>query len=167
MRAPSRSGGTSRGSRAGIRRSAPCRADAKNSTSPEGDLEPPSRASRSWYRAPAPMRRNAVTALLFALFCACGERAPEGAAALAPRLLVVGWDGASFRAIDPLLAAGKLPHLAELVARGSRAVLESTIVPISSAAWTTATTGKGPGEHGVFGFHEPEPGSYSLRLASA
>jgi predicted AlkP superfamily phosphohydrolase/phosphomutase len=48
-----------------------------------------------------------------------------------------------------------------------RAELESTRIPISSAAWTTATTGKGPGEHGVFGFHEPVPGSYALTLVSA
>jgi predicted AlkP superfamily phosphohydrolase/phosphomutase len=45
-------------------------------------------------------------------------------------------------------------------------VLESTILPISSAAWTTATTGKGPGKHGVFGFHAPEAGSYALALVS-
>jgi predicted AlkP superfamily phosphohydrolase/phosphomutase len=82
-------------------------------------------------------------------------------------VLVIGWDGASFRAIDPLLAAGQLPHLARLLARGARADLESTRVPISSAAWTTATTGKGVGVHGVFGFHEPVEGSYALTLASA
>ena len=84
-----------------------------------------------------------------------------------PRLLVVGWDGASFRALDPLLAAGELPNLARLIERGTRAELESTRIPISSAAWTTATTGKGPGEHGVFAFHEPVPGSYELALVSA
>ena len=96
--------------------------------------------------------------------------APESTSASGarrPRVLVVGWDGASFRAIEPLLAAGRLPHLARLLARGVRAELESTRIPISSAAWSTATTGKGPGEHGVFGFHEPQAGSYALTLASA
>jgi predicted AlkP superfamily phosphohydrolase/phosphomutase len=117
------------------------------------------------------MGRNALLAVFFSLLAACGEGAPAPsappAARPAPRLLVVGWDGASFRAIDPLLAAGKLPHLARLIARGTRSALESTIVPISSAAWTTATTGKGPGEHGVFGFHEPREGSYELALVSS
>jgi predicted AlkP superfamily phosphohydrolase/phosphomutase len=119
------------------------------------------------------MRRNALLGLLCGLFCgllaACGgESEPTAARApLAPRLLVVGWDGASFRALDPLLAAGKLPNLAALLARGARATLRSTVIPISSAAWTTATTGKGPGEHGVFAFHEPRPGSYELELVSA
>ncbi len=119
------------------------------------------------------MGRNALLAVLFPLLAACGEAAPPPAASSGPaarppaRLLVVGWDGASFRAIDPLLAAGKLPHLASLIARGTQSQLESTIVPISSAAWTTATTGKGPGEHGVFAFHEPVRGSYELTLASS
>src|SRR5262245_6159727 len=114
------------------------------------------------------MGRNALLAVFFPLLAACGDAAPPPAARAASttraahRLLVVGWDGASFRAIDPLLAAGKLPHLAGLIARGTKSPLESTILPISSAAWTTATTGKGPGEHGVFGFHEPRAGSYEL-----
>jgi predicted AlkP superfamily phosphohydrolase/phosphomutase len=112
------------------------------------------------------MRRNAFLALLLAGMASCGTEEAARAPAAA-RLLVIGWDGASFRAIDPLLAAGELPHLAGLIARGSRARLRSTIVPISSAAWTAATTGKGPGETGVFGFHEPKPRSYELTLASA
>ena len=120
------------------------------------------------------MGRNALLAVFFPLFAGCGEPSPAAAPAATasiqpprPRLLVVGWDGASFRAVDPLLAEGKLPNLARLIARGTRSALESTILPISSAAWTTATTGKGPGEHGVFGFHEPANGSYELTLVSS
>lgn len=113
------------------------------------------------------MHRNALLALVLAALGGCGGSADPAPAVRPARLLVVGWDGASFRAIDPLLAAGELPNLAALLARGVRSELESTIVPISSAAWTTATTGKGPGEHGVFGFHEPLPASYALTLVSA
>jgi predicted AlkP superfamily phosphohydrolase/phosphomutase len=117
------------------------------------------------------MVRNALFALFFPLLAACGMSTPPAASATPadapPRLLVVGWDGASFREIEPLLAAGELPHLAGLIARGSQAALESTIIPISSAAWTTATTGRGPGEHGVFAFHEPVNGGYELALVSA
>ena len=123
------------------------------------------------------MRRNALLAVFFLVLAGCGQPSPAAASPAPPplsatppsppRLLVVGWDGASFRAIDPLLAEGKLPHLAGLIARGTRSTLESTILPISSAAWTTATTGKGPGEHGVFAFHEPVGGSYALALVSS
>lgn len=106
-------------------------------------------------------------ALALALIVGCGEAPAPTSEPKAARLLVIGWDGASFRYADPLLAAGKLPHLAALLARGVRAPLESTRIPISSAAWTTATTGRGPGEHGVYGFHEPVAGGYELTLTSA
>ena len=109
---------------------------------------------------------RALGLVLCTWLAGCNEPA-DSAPPPAPRLLVVGWDGASFRYLDPLLAAGKLPHLAALLARGVRAPLESTRIPISSAAWTTATTGRGPGEHGIYGFHEPVEGSYALTLTSA
>ncbi len=95
----------------------------------------------------------------------CGgrqERAPRH------RLLVVGWDGASYRMLDPLLEQGRLPNVAELLSRGARASgLQSTIVPISSAAWIAAATGRGPGETGIYGFFEPVPESYDVRLVSS
>jgi predicted AlkP superfamily phosphohydrolase/phosphomutase len=83
------------------------------------------------------------------------------------KLLVVGWDGATFQMIDPLLAAGRLPNLAKLIERGSSARLESTKVPISSAAWVGAVTGKTPGQNGVYSFFEPIDKSYDVRLISA
>ncbi len=102
---------------------------------------------------------------IFTALAGCGdgnERAPRH------RLLVVGWDGASNRMVDPLLEQGRLPHVKELRERGARAPgLQSTIVPISSAAWVAATTGKGPGETGVYGFFEPVPESYDVRLVSS
>jgi predicted AlkP superfamily phosphohydrolase/phosphomutase len=36
------------------------------------------------------------------------------------RLLLVGWDSADWRILDPLLAAGAMPALASLIARGVR-----------------------------------------------
>ena len=83
------------------------------------------------------------------------------------RVLVVGWDGATWRLLDPLLAAGRLPSLARLIARGSSARLESTVVPISSAAWVGAVTGKHPGLSGVYGFFETVPQSYDVRVISS
>lgn len=80
---------------------------------------------------------------------------------------MVGWDGATFDLVDPLVQAGKLPNLARLIATGRSANLESTAIPISSAAWTTATTGKEPGETGIYSFLQPEPDSYDVRVVSA
>ncbi len=66
--------------------------------------------------------------------------------------------------IDPLLAAGRLPNLHRLLERGTSARLRSTVIPISSAAWCSAVTGKHPGQTGVFSFFEGVPGSYEVRL---
>jgi predicted AlkP superfamily phosphohydrolase/phosphomutase len=83
------------------------------------------------------------------------------------RLLVVGWDGATWDVIDPLVQQGRLPHLESLLDRGFSARLESTLVPISSAAWAAAVTGQGPGASGVYSFFESIPGSYDVRLISS
>lgn len=106
-------------------------------------------------------RRSPLAALL-ALGALLGPGCGGGPAG--PRVLVVGWDGAGFELLDPLLAEGRLPHLADLMRRGRTAVLESTRIPISSAAWTSAMTGVGPGETGVYGFFEPAPEGYEVQL---
>lgn len=111
-------------------------------------------------RAPLP----AALWLLALVLGSCGAQ-PEPPAR---RLLVVGWDGATFRTIDPLLEEGRLPNLAGLAQRGVSAGLESTVVPISSAAWTAAATGKSPGKTGVYSFFEHDPsGGGEVRLVSA
>ena len=92
---------------------------------------------------------------LLALASGCGGRSAGASAAPGKpehRLLVVGWDGADWRQIDPLLEAGRLPHLARLLARGVQARCQSTLVPISSSAWVGAFTGKHPGKSGVYAF---------------
>jgi predicted AlkP superfamily phosphohydrolase/phosphomutase len=107
---------------------------------------------------------------LWLAVCGCGG-AERGTAPGAQRpeqhLLIVGWDGASFDVVDPLIAAGRLPNLAALIECGVSARLASTFIPISSAAWTSAVTGKGPGKTGVYGFLEPVEGTYDVRLISA
>ena len=77
------------------------------------------------------------------------------------RALLFGVDGATFEVIDPLVAAGKMPALAGLMARGVRAGLRSTCPPVSAPAWTTFLTGKQPGKHGVFAFQNFDARHYS------
>src|ERR671937_384873 len=67
-----------------------------------------------------------------------------------PRVLVIGWDGADWRILDPMLEAGALPHLGALIGRGGRTVLKSTIPTHSWSAWPSFLTGVDPDEHGVF-----------------
>ncbi|HYT80760.1 MAG TPA: alkaline phosphatase family protein [Actinomycetota bacterium] len=72
-----------------------------------------------------------------------------------PRVLVIGWDGADWRILDPMLRSGALPHLATLVERGGRAVLKSTLPTHSWSAWPSFLTGVDPDDHGVYDILEP------------
>jgi predicted AlkP superfamily phosphohydrolase/phosphomutase len=70
------------------------------------------------------------------------------------KAVTVGLDGATFGLLDPLIAAGVMPNLEQILARGVRARLMSTIPPVTAPAWTTFTTGVNPGRHGVFDFRQ-------------
>src|SRR6266511_5898723 len=71
------------------------------------------------------------------------------------RILLIGWDGADWRILDPLLEQGDLPNLQGLIDRGQRAVLRSTIPTHSWAAWPSFLTGVDPADHGVYDILEP------------
>ena len=76
-----------------------------------------------------PLRTAAAALALLLPLPSCGDAGdgqPDPGARPPARVLVIGWDGATFDLLDPLLEAGRLPHLAGLVARGRTAVLEST-----------------------------------------
>jgi predicted AlkP superfamily phosphohydrolase/phosphomutase len=66
--------------------------------------------------------------------------------------VLVGWDGATFSVLEPLMRDGTMPFLARFAAEGARGVLHSTVHPLTPAAWTSLMTGVSPGEHGVFDF---------------
>ena len=83
------------------------------------------------------------------------------------RVLLIGWDGATYDMIDPLIAAGKLPNLKSMMDEGLSLDLESMMIPISAEAWTAAVTGKGPPKTGIFSFFTPVRNSYAIRLISS
>jgi predicted AlkP superfamily phosphohydrolase/phosphomutase len=66
------------------------------------------------------------------------------------RALIIGWDGADWRILDPLLERGVLPNLQALIDRGGRGVLKSTIPTHSWTAWPSFLTGVDPADHGVY-----------------
>jgi predicted AlkP superfamily phosphohydrolase/phosphomutase len=66
--------------------------------------------------------------------------------------VVIGLDGATWDLLDPWIESGDLPNLAQLVESGAAGTLESVFPPMSPPAWTSAVTGKNPGEHGIFDF---------------
>lgn len=79
------------------------------------------------------------------------------------RLLLVGWDAADWKVIRPLLAAGEMPNLAGLIARGVHGNLSTIHPPLSPMVWTSIATGKRPPAHGIYGFTEPTPDGLSVR----
>jgi tetratricopeptide (TPR) repeat protein len=84
-------------------------------------------------------------------------------ARLAKKVLLVGWDSADWRVINPLLDAGKLPHLQQIVERGVCGNLATLWPDYSPMLWTSISTGKRPYKHGVLGFVEPDPGGNGVR----
>lgn len=81
---------------------------------------------------------------------------------LIKRVLVVGLDGATWDVLRPLAAQGRLPNMQRMMAEGSHGVLQSTIPPVTPAAWTSMFTGKNPGRHGIYNFQKLEPKTYEF-----
>ncbi|MCG3136092.1 MAG: hypothetical protein HMLKMBBP_03908 [Planctomycetes bacterium] len=82
------------------------------------------------------------------------ERTPGAA----KRIVLIGLDAADLDVIGPLMAAGRMPVIADLIARGTSGVLHSTIPPVSAPAWATFLTGVEPGRHGLYAFVVERPG---------
>ena len=86
---------------------------------------------------------------------------------LARKVLLVGWDSADWRFINPLLDQGWMPTLERLVNRGVMGNL-STLRPIySPLIWNSIATGKMPDKHGILGFIEPDPLTGGIRPTSS
>lgn len=82
------------------------------------------------------------------------------------KLLLVGWDAADWKVIDPLLARGEMPVLASVIAGGVRGNLATIQPPFSPMVWTSIATGVRPAKHGILGFTEPTPDGLSVRPVS-
>jgi len=82
------------------------------------------------------------------------------------RLLLVGWDAADWKVIDPLLERGEMPALASILAEGVRGNIATLYPPLSPMLWTSIATGKRPTKHGIHGFVEPTPDGMGVRPIS-
>ena len=101
-----------------------------------------------------------LVALLLAAALPALSAPPAKPAAPAPkraRVILVGWDGADWKYLDPLLKAGALPNLAALVAKGRTWNLDTYQPMASPLVWTTIATGRTPVDHGVTDFQELDP----------
>jgi predicted AlkP superfamily phosphohydrolase/phosphomutase len=71
---------------------------------------------------------------------------------------MVGWDGADWKVLRPMLDAGELPHLAGMIERGAHGDCLSTVPSHSWCAWPSFMTALNPAGHGVFDILEHKPG---------
>src|SRR4030042_4845680 len=67
----------------------------------------------------------------------------------APRVYVIGLDGATWDIIDPLIAQGKLPVFKALKEDGAWARLRTFDPTMSAVVWTSIATGKTMIKHGI------------------
>jgi len=107
---------------------------------------------------PARLPSALITALLLGFPPATSAPVEGGGNPARPApLMLVGWDGADWKLLDPLMQRGLLPNLSSLVARGRTWNLETVQPMISPLIWTTLATGRSPVDHGVADFQELDP----------
>ncbi|HEX8517321.1 MAG TPA: alkaline phosphatase family protein [Bacteroidia bacterium] len=85
---------------------------------------------------------------------------------LAKKVLVIGWDAADWKVINPLLDQGLMPALESLINKGAMGHLATLDPPLSPILWTSIATGKTADKHGILNFIEPDPATSGLRPVS-
>src|SRR5215475_5327245 len=82
---------------------------------------------------------------------------------MAQKVLLIGWDSADWKIIDPLLEAGKMPALERLINEGVMGNIETLVPAVSPILWNSIATGKLAQKHGILGFVEPVPEGTGIR----
>ncbi len=93
----------------------------------------------------------------------CGRRQHH---AIGRRVIVLGFDGLDFNLTRDLMARGRMPHFAQVAARGGFAALGTSIPPQSPVAWSSFITGLDPGGHGIFDFVHRDPKTMAPYLST-
>ncbi len=70
---------------------------------------------------------------------------------------MLGVDGMDPRLLERFVRAGRMPHCARLIERGSFQPLATSNPPQSPVAWSNFISGTNPGGHGIFDFIARDP----------
>lgn len=84
-----------------------------------------------------------------------------------PKVLLIGWDAADWKVINPLMDAGLMPALQSLVDRGVIGNIATLDPPLSPMLWTSIATGKRAYDHGIMGFLEGDESGEKLKPISS
>ncbi len=98
------------------------------------------------------MKKLLSATVLLLIAVACLADPPK-----APRIVILGFDGVDAHVVEQMLAAGRLPNLAELKRRGGYSPLTPTVPAQTPVSWATFTTGLDPGGHEIFDFLKRNP----------
>ncbi len=79
------------------------------------------------------------------------------------RVLLIGWDAADWKVIDPLIERGEMPHLARFLEEGVMGDLMTLQPVLSPMLWNSIGTGKRADKHGILGFTEVDPRTGGVR----
>jgi len=82
---------------------------------------------------------------------------------LVKKVLLIGWDAADWKVIEPLIEQGKMPAIKSLMDKGVYGRLQTLDPPLSPMLWTSIATGFRADKHGIGGFVEPSPDGKGLR----
>lgn len=85
----------------------------------------------------------------------------------APRVVVLGFDGADHALVEKMIGEGKLPNLAALAKKGGFSKLLPTIPAQTPVSWSTFSTGLSPGRTMIFDFLKRDPKTYRPEFAIA
>lgn len=79
------------------------------------------------------------------------------------KLVLIGWDAADWKIINPMLDAGLLPNLRSLIKQGTMGNLATMDPPYSPMLWTSIATGKRAYDHGIHGFTEVDDSGKNIQ----
>lgn len=82
---------------------------------------------------------------------------------LAKKILLIGWDAADWKIINPLLDQGLMPTLDNFINHGVMGNLATLRPILSPMLWNSIATGKRAHKHGIHGFTEPDPQNGGVR----
>ncbi len=84
-------------------------------------------------------------------------------APLAKKVLLIGWDAADWKVINPLVDQGLMPTLDGFINQGVMGNIATLRPILSPMLWNSIATGKRPEKHGIHGFMEPDPQNGGVR----
>ena len=79
-----------------------------------------------------------------------------------PKAAIIGLDGVPIHLLEDLAQQDVMPHMKQLIKQGCLVKMRSSLPANSAASWSSMITGTGPGIHGVYGFSDFIPGTYTV-----